>query len=97
MVDDALDATLRSEHSHFSLIWDGASGAQKRVLQALAQEQPARPLSSEYQRRRSLPATPTVQTALKALEGAELVKRLGRGEYRLAEPFLTEWIQRYES
>ena len=96
-LDRALDATLRSEHSHFSLIWDGASAAQKRVLQALAEAQPGRPLSSDYQRRHSLPATPTVQTALNALERAELVQRLGRGEYRIAEPFLTEWIQRYES
>jgi hypothetical protein len=96
-VDRALEATLRSEHSHFSLIWDGASAAQKRVLQALAQEQPGRPLSSDYQRRHSLPTTPTVQTALNALERGELVRRLGRGEYRIAEPFLTEWIQRYES
>jgi uncharacterized protein len=95
MVDAALEATLRSEHSHFSLIWDGAAGAQKRVLQALAQEQPGHPLSSDYQRRHSLPATPTVQTALTALEQAELVRRLGRGEYQIAEPFLTQWIQRY--
>jgi len=96
-LDRALDATLRSEHSHFSLIWDGISGAQKRALQALAQEQPGRPLSSDYQRRHALPATPTVQTALSALERAELVQRIGRGEYRIAEPFLTEWISRYES
>ena len=96
-IDGALDATLRSEHSHFSLIWDGVSGAQKRVLQALAQEQPGRPLGSDYQRRHSLPATPTVQTALRALERAELVSRLRRGEYQIAEPFLTEWIRRYES
>jgi uncharacterized protein len=96
-IDAALDATLRSEHSHFSLVWDASSSAQKRVLQALAAEQPARPLSSDYQRRHSLPATPTVQTALQALERAELVRRLARGQYRIAEPFLTEWIQRYES
>ena len=96
-IDAALDATLRSEHSHFSLIWDGVSGAQKRVLQALAQEQPGRPLGSDYQRLHSLPATPTVQAALKALERAELVSRLRRGEYQIAEPFLTEWIRRYES
>jgi AAA+ ATPase superfamily predicted ATPase len=93
----ALEATLRSEHSHFSLIWDGASGAQKRVLQALAQEQPGRPLSADYQRHHSLPATPTIQAALKALERGELVKRLRRGEYRIAEPFLAEWIREYES
>jgi AAA+ ATPase superfamily predicted ATPase len=96
-LERALEATLRSEHSHFSLLWDNISGAQKRVLQALAQEGPGRPLSSDYQRRHSLPPTPTVQTALTALERAELVRRIGRGEYRIAEPFLTEWIQRYES
>jgi uncharacterized protein len=96
-IDAALDATLRSEHSHFSLIWEGVSSAQKRVLQALAQESPGRPLSSDYQRRHALPATPTVQTALTALERSELVKRARRGEYQIAEPFLTEWVQRYES
>ncbi len=96
-LDRALEATLRSEHSHFSLLWDNISGGQKRVLQALAEEGPGRPLSSDYQRRHSLPSTPTVQTALGALERAELVRRIGRGEYRVAEPFLTEWIQRYES
>jgi uncharacterized protein len=96
-LERALDATLRSEHSHFSLLWDGISGAQKRVLQALAQEGPGRPLSSDYQRRHSLPATPTVQAALGALERAEVVRRAGRGSYRIAEPFLTEWIRRYES
>jgi hypothetical protein len=96
-IEGALDATLRSEHSHFSLIWDRASSAQKRVLQALAAEQPGRPLSATYQRNHSLPPTPTVQTALGALERAELVRRVGRGEYRIAEPFLTEWVRRYES
>jgi uncharacterized protein len=96
-LDRALEATLRSEHSHFSLLWDGISGAQKRVLQALAYEHPGRPLGSDYQRRHSLPATPTVQTALRALERRELVQKIGRGEYRIAEPFLTEWIRRYES
>jgi uncharacterized protein len=96
-LEEALDATLRSEHSHFSLVWDGASAAQKRVLQALAREQPGRPLSTDYQSRHSLPPTPTVQTALNALERGELVRKLGRGEYEIAEPFLTEWIRRYES
>jgi hypothetical protein len=25
------------------------------------------------------------------------VKKLGRGQYGIGEPFLTEWIRRYES
>ncbi len=61
------------------------------------QEGPGRPLGADYQRRHALPVSPTVQTALTALERAELVKRVRRGEYEIAEPFLTEWIRRYES
>jgi uncharacterized protein len=96
-LERALEATLRSEHAHFSLVWDRAAVAQRLVLQALAKEQPGRPLSSEYQRRHSLPVTATVQGALDALVRAELVRKAGRGEYLIAEPFLAEWIRLYES
>jgi uncharacterized protein len=96
-LEGAIEATLRSEHSHFSVVWDRASAAQRRVLQALAEEGPGRPLGADYQRRHSLPTSPTVQTALTALKRAELVRRVSRGEYEIAEPFLTEWIRRYES
>jgi uncharacterized protein len=93
----ALAALLRSEHAHFGLLWSRAAGAQRAVLQALAAEQPGRPLSGDYQRRHSLPVTPTVQTALGALLAAEVVRRVARGQYAIAEPFLAEWIARNES
>ena len=35
-VQSALERLLRSEHGHFSLIWQRASTAERRVLQALA-------------------------------------------------------------
>ncbi len=90
----ALEGTLRSENAHFGLLWDNLAASQRLVLMALADEQPGHPLSTEYQRRHSLPATPTVQTALGALTRAELVVRSGRGEYTIAEPFLAEWLRR---
>lgn len=93
-LESALEATLRSENAHFGLLWDGLPASQRLVLLALAEEQPAHPLTSDYQRRHSLPPTPTVQTALGALTRAELVRRAGRGEYRIAEPFLAEWLLR---
>jgi hypothetical protein len=96
-LDRALTALLRSEHAHFSVLWSRAAAAQRMVLAALASEQPGRPLSSDYQQRHALPVTATVQTALGALTEAELVSRIGRGEYRIAEPFLAEWIVRNES
>jgi hypothetical protein len=95
-LEEALEVTLRCEHAHFSLLWDGSAAAQRMVLRALAAESPGRPLSSGFQRRHRLPSTATVQTALSALMRAEHVRREGRGAYTIAEPFLAEWIARFE-
>jgi hypothetical protein len=91
-VAEALDAVLRSEHAHFSLVWARASSAQRTLLQALAQA-PGHPLSSSYRRRFALPGPSTVQKALEALERDELVARSG-GHAEISEPFLAEWIAR---
>lgn len=92
LLDRALDRVLASEHAHFTLVWERASGAQRRLLQALARE-PGRPLSGEYRRRHDLPAASSVQRALETLEREELVIREG-GPARIAEPFLGEWLLR---
>jgi hypothetical protein len=86
----ALAKVLRSEHAHFSLVWDGAAGGQRQVLQALARE-PGAPLSAEYRRRHGLPAPSSVQKALATLEREELLARVD-GRVRIVEPFLREWI-----
>jgi uncharacterized protein len=92
LVEAALDAVLRSEHAHFSLVWERASAAQRLLLQALAAE-PGRPLRSDYRRRHGLPGPSSVQRALEALTRNELVGRPDR-EYRIVEPFLAEWLLR---
>jgi hypothetical protein len=84
---------IRSENAHFNRIWERASKAQRVTLEALANE-PGRPtLSAAYRRTHNLPGTSTVQRALEALIDDELVERHAEG-YRIAEPFLTEWILR---
>jgi uncharacterized protein len=87
----ALNAVLRSEHAHFSLLWDGASAMQKQVLQALAREA-GHPFSAAYRDRHSLPAATNVQKALAALTKQELVSGEA-GAYRITEPFLAEWLR----
>lgn len=87
----ALGAVLRSEHSHFSLLWDGASAVQRQVLQALAREA-GHPFSAVYRNRHSLPAATNVQKALAALTKQELVSGEA-GAYRITEPFLAEWLR----
>jgi hypothetical protein len=88
----ALEAVLRSENAHFSLLWEDASGVQKLVLEALARE-PGRPFTAAYRERYDLPPSTNVQKALRALEKREVVVGSG-GEYRVAEPFLSEWLNR---
>jgi AAA+ ATPase superfamily predicted ATPase len=87
----ALDAVLRSEHAHFTLLWGGASPVQKLLLRALAAE-PGRPYTAEYRRRHDLPAPTNVQKALRALEKREVVAGED-GSYRIVEPFLAEWAR----
>ena len=82
---------LRSENAHFTTVWDHASAQQRLLLQALAIE-PGRALTNDYRRRHELPSTSTVQSAVTALERQELVVNR-RGEVRIAEPFLAEWIR----
>jgi hypothetical protein len=91
-LEQALDAVLRSENAHFSLLWEDASRVQKLVLQALARE-PGRPFTAAYRDRHDLPAATNVQKALGALEKREVVAG-SHGEYRIAEPFLAEWLNR---
>jgi uncharacterized protein len=91
-VADALAKVLRSEHAHFSLLWERASSVQRLLLAELARE-PGRPLSADYRRRHNLPGTSTVQRAVETLERDELVAR-DHGLVRIVEPFLAAWLVR---
>ncbi|MEZ5078996.1 MAG: hypothetical protein R2725_16330 [Solirubrobacterales bacterium] len=86
----ALTDVLRSEHTHFLLLWEGCSPNQRLVIEALARE-PGRPFRAEYRRRHDLGPATNVQRALKSLEQREIAVGEG-GAYRLAEPFLAEWL-----
>jgi hypothetical protein len=88
----ALEAVLRSEHAHFSLLWDGAATAQRLLLEALARQQPGHPLSADYRREHGLPAASTMQKAARALVEREIIASDG-GANSIAEPFLAEWIR----
>lgn len=90
-LQSALAAALRSEHAHFSLLWEDASTGQRLTLQALASE-PGRPFTAAYRARNNLPAPTNVQKALRALERREIVAGSG-GAYRIVEPFLAEWLR----
>jgi uncharacterized protein len=90
-LDRALAAVLRSEHAHFSLLWERAAKSQRLLLEALAREQPGRPFSADYRHEHGLPAAATMQKAARALTEREIVSGEA-GAYRIVEPFLAEWI-----
>ena len=87
----ALDAVLRAEHSHFTLLWEDASTVQRLLLQALARE-PGHPQSQSYRRHHDLPSAASVQKALRALTQREIIAG-NRGAYRITLPFLAEWLR----
>ena len=88
-----LEGVLRSEHAHFSLVWEDASAGQRLLLTALAAE-PGHPYSEDYRRRHRLPPATNVQKALAALRRRELIAKREDGSYVIVEPFFAEWIER---
>jgi uncharacterized protein len=87
----SLELVLRSEHAHFSLVWEDLPAGQRILLEALARES-GRPLAGAYRARHQLAAPSSTQRALRALVDRELVERESDGGYRVMEPFLTEWL-----
>ncbi len=95
-LESALNAVLRAENAHFTLVWERATRTQKLLLQALASER-GRPFSVAYRQRHDLPSTSHVQRALGPLLQGELLRKDGEGDYDFAEPFLREWIATHVS
>jgi hypothetical protein len=95
-VEWALEQVLRSEHAHFSKIWEDATHNQRLLLIALADE-PAGLYGDDYRARHALPSASHVQRAVGALVKDELAGRDGDGSYRIAEPFLAEWVKREQA
>ena len=91
-VERGLASVLRSEHSHFSLLWEGAARSQRLLLEALAREQPGRPFSAGYRHEHGLPSAATMQKAARALREREVVTG-ERGAYRITMPFLSDWVR----
>jgi uncharacterized protein len=96
-LSDALAQVLRSENAHFTQIWGKATNVQRQILQALATDTSGAFFSTEYARRHGLPARASLQRGVGKLVEDELVRHLGPGRYRIAEPFLDEWVRRYAS
>jgi hypothetical protein len=90
-LESALSRLLVSEHTHFSDLWDRATGNQRIVLSALAEE-PGRPQTRDYQTRHGLRGSSTTQKTVNALIQQELVTKRD-GFVVISEPFLADWIR----
>ncbi len=93
-VEAALAKVLRSEHNHFTGLWEEAPRSQRLALLALADEPTKAIFSAAYHARHHLPAAPTLQTAIASLVAKEIVGRDDEGAYRIVEPFFAEWLGR---
>ena len=86
-----LEGVLRSEHAHFSLIWEDASAGQRLLLTALAAE-PGHPYSEDYRRRHRLPPRRTCRRRSPHCGVASSSRSATDGSYAVVEPFFAEWI-----
>jgi hypothetical protein len=93
-VDAALTNVLRSEHNHFTQLWDEAPHQQRLLMLAIAAEPTPSVYARAYHERHELPSNPTLQTALGALRKKEIVGRNRQGEYCIIEPFFADWLTR---
>ena len=90
-LESALARLLVSEHTHFSDLWDRATGNQRILLSALAEE-PGRPQTRDYQARHGLRGSSTTQKTVDALVRQELVTKRD-GLVAISEPFFADWIR----
>jgi hypothetical protein len=90
-LESALSRLLVSEHTHFSDRWDRATGNQRILLSALAEE-PGRPQTRDYQTRHGLRGSSTTQKTVDALIQQELVTK-NDGFVVISEPFLADWVR----
>jgi uncharacterized protein len=93
-LQDALTRVIRSEHNHFAQLWDEAPHPQRLLMLALADEPTDSIYSAGYHERHELPANPTLQTAMRGLINKEIAGRGADGDYRVIEPFMSEWLRR---
>jgi len=96
VVEAALETVLRSEHNNLARIWELATRNERLVLLALANE-PLSLYAEETRARFALPAATFVQRAVRALVREDVIEKDEDGRYRIAEPFLAEWVTRQQT
>jgi hypothetical protein len=90
-VGGALRDVLRAEHNNLARIWEAATRNERLVLLAL-RHGPVNLYAEETRGAAGLPAPTFVQRAVKALVRDDVVEKGPDGRYRVAEPFLAEWL-----
>jgi hypothetical protein len=95
-VQAGLADVLNAEHNNLARLWDGCTRNERLVLLAL-RDGPLSLFSEDTRERAGLPAATFVQRAVKALVRDDTIEQLPDRRYRLAEPFLAEWLDRDRS
>lgn len=95
VVDDALERLVRREDPAYTQIWTTLRRNQKTAMKAVISEEGTGLLSSSVARRYHI-STASMQTALKQLEEASLLRserREGHSRFCLIDPFFAAWLR----
>ena len=89
----ALERVVAAQDARYTTLWDQLSSHQRLLLTALVVAGGEGVYSDAYRRRLRLGPASSVQRALRRLLERDLVDQEPRGSYRVADPFLREWIR----
>jgi len=95
LIDEALRRIVLREDPAYTQIWTNLTVNQKKAVKAVIMSAGRQIFGSEVARTLRV-STSSLQTALKAVESAHLVRvesNLGETVFRLVDPFFAEWLR----
>jgi hypothetical protein len=93
-VSRAMDQVIAAESARFTDLWEGLTGSQRVVLQAIAVEDGIRLFTQDALRRYRLGSASQVERAVQRLVEREIVDAVQRGTYVVPYVFLKGWLRR---
>ncbi|MBN2586995.1 MAG: ATP-binding protein [Candidatus Fermentibacteraceae bacterium] len=95
MTEQALDVLLEREHSTYLILWDSLPEMSRRMLRAVAMDDPLRsPYSGEVLSRYGFKSPSSAGRAIEYLVAHDIIVRTAEGGYAVTDRFLGLWCRR---
>ena len=95
MTEDALEILLEREQSTYLALWDSLPEMSRRMLRAVALEDPLHnPYSGEVLSKYGFKSPSSAGRAIEYLVNHDIINRSSKEDYRIVDRFLAMWCRR---